>query len=316
MSNRSGRSGTRTLNVSADPARSWRTLPVAFTLAGVLLAIVLGWIAWNTWLGWAWTRDGRVRVYVVSMAPEVAGRVVEVRARDNQFVHKGDVLVVIDPADYAIAVSADEAALKQAIADAANKHQEDIRRQELTSLSTSKEERQTYATNAVEADASVLMARSRLAQARVNLERTRMRSPVDGWVTNLEVRVGNYATIGQRDIAVVDAGSFWVDAYFEETALARIRDGDPADIHLMGYRPLLHGHVEGVARGIQTVNAQSDAAGLAMVDPIFTWVRLAQRVPVRIQLDQVPSQVRLVAGTTATVEVKARRSVATADAGS
>ena len=290
-------------DAGTDPSRRWRSLPVALTLGIALVATVLGWVAWDEWLAFTWTRDGRVRVYVVSMAPEVAGRVVEVRVHDNQFVRKGDVLVVVDPADYAIAVSADEAALRQAAADARNKQQQAARRQVLTTLSTSVEEKQTFSTSAVEADASVQQARSRLAQARVNLERTQLRSPVNGWVTNLAVQVGDYATVGQRDIAVVDADSFWVDAYFEETALSRIRDGDPARIHLMGYRQVLHGHVDSVARGVQVANAQPDQAGLAIVNPIFTWVRLAQRVPVRIQFDRLPEEVRLVAGATATVEI-------------
>lgn len=292
-------------DAGCDPSRRWRTLPVAATLGCALGAAALGWAAWNAWLAQPWTRDGRVRVYVVSMAPEVAGRITELRVRDNQFMHKGDVLMVIDPTDYAIAVGADEAALQQATADAQNKQQQSERRQQLNTLSTSVEEKQSFATGALQANASVQQARSKLAQARVNLERTQMRSPVNGWVTNLQAREGDYATVGQRNIAVVDADSFWVDGYFEETALSRIRDGDPARVHLMGYRRVLRGHVDSVARGIQVANAQPDAAGLATVNPIFTWVRLAQRVPVRVQLDQVPETIRLVAGTTATVEIDA-----------
>ena len=293
----------RSESTGVDPSRRWRALRIAVTLGCAPVAAVLAWVAWDQWLALPWTRDGRVRVYVVSMAPEVAGRVVEMRVRDNQFVHKGDVLVVVDPADYAIAVSADEAMLQKATVEARNKQQEADRRRILTTLSTSQEEKQTFASDAVQADASVRQARAQLAQARVNLERTQMRSPVNGWVTNLQVRIGDFAAVGQRDIAVVDADSFWVDAYFEETALARIREGDPARLRLMGYRQTLRGHVDGVAHGVQVANAQSDPAGLAMVNPIFTWVRLAQRVPVRIEFDGLPEGVRLVAGTTATVEV-------------
>jgi multidrug resistance efflux pump len=126
---------------------------------------------------------------------------------------------------------------------------------------------------------------------------------VNGYVTNLLARLGDYATVGQRLISVVDAGSFWVDGYFEETSLGRIRDGDPTTVKLMGYSQLVRGHVDGVARGINVPNAQPNQAGLASVNPIFTWVRLAQRVPVRIHIDQVPDGVRLVAGTTATVQI-------------
>ncbi len=109
--------------------------------------------------------------------------------------------------------------------------------------------------------------------------------------------------MGQRNIAVVDSDSFWLDAYFEETALPGIHDGDPARIYLLGYRQVLRGHVDSLARGIRIANAQTDASGLAEVDPIFTWVRLAQRIPIRIQFDAVPDEVRLAAGLTATVEI-------------
>jgi multidrug resistance efflux pump len=94
-----------------------------------------------------------------------------------------------------------------------------------------------------------------------------------------------------------------VDAYFEETQLASVHEGDPAMIKLLGYRAIVRGEVAGVARGINVPNAHPDQAGLATVNPIFTWVRLAQRVPVRIRIDQVPEGTRLVAGMTATVQL-------------
>jgi multidrug resistance efflux pump len=130
-----------------------------------------------------------------------------------------------------------------------------------------------------------------------------MRSPVNGYVTNLLAQLGDYATIGQKIVSVVDTDSFWVDGYFEGTGLARIHDGVPAFVKLMGNSQLVRGHVGGVARAISIPNAQPDQAGLASVNPIFTWVRLAQRVPVRIHIDQVPDGVRLVAGMTAAVQI-------------
>jgi multidrug resistance efflux pump len=145
-----------------------------------------------------------------------------------------------------------------------------------------------------------------LAQARVNLERTSIHSPVNGYVTNLLVQLGDYAKVGDQDIAIVNSDSFWVDGYFEETNLGAIHDGDRARIKLMGYRQVLHGHVEGVARGIVVENAQPGTSGLANVNPIFTWVRLAQRIPVRIRIDEVPDGVRLVAGMTASVQIDRR----------
>jgi multidrug resistance efflux pump len=156
------------------------------------------------------------------------------------------------------------------------------------------------------AQASVAQAAAQRNQAQVNLKRTQIHSPVNGWVTNLLAQLGDYATVGRNVISLVDADSFWVDAYFEETQLASIREGDPARIKLMGYSQIIRGEVAGVARGINVPNAAPNPAGLAIVNPIFTWVRLAQRVPVRIKLDRVPDGDRLVEGITATVEVAPR----------
>jgi multidrug resistance efflux pump len=273
------------------------------TIGTVLVSILLAWAMWVAYLGAPWTRDGQVRAYVVTMASEVAGRVVELPVADNQFVHKGELLMTIDPTDYRIAVSLAEAAVQQAQANAENLEREAKRRQELSTLSTSVEEKQSYESNAQAARASYQQAVSNLDQARVNLDRTRILSPVDGYVTNLLTQIGDFATVGQRTVAIVDANSFWVDGYFEETSLGKIHGGDPANIKLMGYSQVIHGHVDGLSRGINVPNAQPDQAGLASVNPIFTWVRLAQRVPVRIHIDQVPDGVRLVAGITATVQI-------------
>jgi multidrug resistance efflux pump len=127
---------------------------------------------------------------------------------------------------------------------------------------------------------------------------------VNGYITNLTAQVGDYATAGQRTLAVVNTDSFWVEGYFEETKLEHIHIGAPAKIALMGYRQPLAGHVAGIARGIEVANAQSGAAGLAAVNPVYTWIRLAQRVPVRIEIDKVPPSVSLVVGLTATVEIE------------
>jgi len=145
-----------------------------------------------------------------------------------------------------------------------------------------------------------------LEQARVKLERTRIVSPVNGYVTNLLAQFGNYANAGQNLVSLVDADSFWVDGYFEETNVAPIRVGDPAQIKLMGHSQIVRGHVDSIARAINVSNAQPNAQGVATVNPIFTWVRLAQRIPVRIHIDEVPAGVVLSAGMTATVEIDDR----------
>jgi multidrug resistance efflux pump len=220
--------------------------------------------------------------------------------------------MVIDPTDYAIAVDLAEGAVTQARANADNAEREARRRAQLTNLETSEEEKQTYASNAQAAEATYRQAVANLAHARVNLQRTSIQSPVNGYVTNLLAQLGDYANVGQIKISLVDADSFWVDGYFEETNLGAIQQGDPASIKLMGYSQVVHGHVGSIARGINVANAQPDQAGLASVNPIFTWVRLAQRVPVRIHIDQVPDGVRLVQGMTATVEVHRQENNASA----
>jgi multidrug resistance efflux pump len=156
------------------------------------------------------------------------------------------------------------------------------------------------------AQATLAQAKAQLNQSQVNLERTRILSPVDGYVTNLQAQLGDYVHVGTTTISVVDSNSFWVDGYFEETNLAPIRVGNPALIKLMGYSQVVRGHVDSIARAISVSNAQPNNQGVATVNPIFTWVRLAQRIPVRIHIDEVPSGVILSAGMTATVEIDDR----------
>jgi multidrug resistance efflux pump len=291
---------------AARRRRRFDILPLLITLATIAAAVVLGWAMWDAYMGAPWTRDGTVRAYVVTMAPEVAGRIVEMPVADNQFVHKGDLLMVIDPTNYRIAVSLAEATVQQAQTNAQNAEREAKRRQELTTLAVTVEEKQSFASNAVASQAQYQQAVANLDQARVNLQRTEIRSPVNGWVTNLLAQLGDYANVGQSEISLVDADSFWVDGYFEETNLGSIREGDPASIKLMGYSQIVGGHVGSIARGINVANAQPNGQGLANVNPIFTWVRLAQRIPVRIHIDHVPEGVVLAAGITATVQIDPR----------
>ena len=289
------------------PASRLRAVPVLITLIVLTLAGIGTWAMWQAYMAAPWTRDGTVRAYIVTITPEVSGRIVQLQVADNQFVHKGDLLMTVDPTDYAIAVEQAQAAADQASANAENAEREAVRRSDLTTLESSVEEMQTYRSRAIAAAAAQRQAVANLARARVNLERTTIRSPVNGYVTNLQVQLGDYAAAGQSAISLVNADSYWVDAYFEETNLGTIQSGDGATVKLMGYHAQLHGHVASIARGITVPNATSGQLGLAEVNPIFTWVRLAQRVPVRIQLDHVPRGVRLVAGQTATVRIAPRR---------
>lgn len=280
-----------------------RATPVLVTLSLVVVAGLLGWAVWDAYLVAPWTRDATVRAYVVTEASEVAGRLVSLPVRADGFVSRGQLLMEIEPTDYQIAVADAEANVAQAQASLDNSRAEAARRKALTTLSTSEEEKQTYATQAATADATLRHNLASLAQARVNLRRTRIVSTVNGYVTNLDAQVGDYVTVGERVISIVNSDSFWIDGYFEETQLAGIHVGDRARIYLMGWKVPIWGHVSGIARGIQVQNAQADSAGLATVNPVFTWIRLAQRIPVRIELDQVPTGIVLSAGMTATVQL-------------
>src|ERR1700730_6713163 len=180
------------------PRRRLRSVPLLITLVTMAVAAALGWAMWEAYMGAPWTRDGTVRAYVVTMAPEVAGRIVELPVADNQFVHKGDLLMVIDPTNFKIAVSLAEAAVQQAQANAQNAEREAKRRQRLSDLAETVEDRQTFESNALVAQAQYQQAAANLDQARVNLERTQIRSPVNGWVTHLLAQLGDYANVGQN----------------------------------------------------------------------------------------------------------------------
>jgi RND family efflux transporter MFP subunit len=281
-------------------------VPIVITLAATALAVVFGALMWEAYLAAPWTRDATVRTYVVTMAPEVAGRIVQLPVKDNQFVHKGDLLLVIDPTDYKNALQSAEAVVAQAKATALNAQLELQRREKLNDLAETIEDRQIHEANAAASQAQFQATQVSRDQAKVNLDRTEIRSPVNGWVTNLLTQVGDYASVGRNVISLVDADSFWIDAYFEETKLPSIHEGDLAKIKLMGHKDIIMGEVGSLARGINVANAQPDPAGLANVNPIFTWVRLAQRVPVRINIKNLPEGTRLVTGLTATVQIEPR----------
>lgn len=274
------------------------------TLGIALVATLISVATWQHYVTAPWTRNGSVRVQVANVAPQVAGKIVELLVADNQFVHKGDVLYVIDPFDFEVAVRIGKALVDQRAADLEVKQAEFGRRQHLSNLATTPEEQQIFAGNAAQAKAAYEAATHQLAQAELNLKRTSVASPVDGYVTNLLLRAGDFAVAGVSNISVIDSSSFWIDGYFEETKMARVCIGDGAEVQLVGYDKPILGHVKTVTRGISVSNAAAGTQGLPNVDPIYTWVRLAQRVPVRVAIDTVPPDVPLVSGMTATVTIR------------
>ena len=279
-------------------------MKTAATLLIVVLAVLAALVIWDFYVTAPWTRDGRVRVQVASIAPQVSGQITEIRVVDNQYVHQGDVLYVIDPFDFQVTLDTAKAQLRQAAADLQVKRLQAERRQHLSDLATTPEEQQLFVGNAVQAQAIFDAAQQQVARADINLKRTQVRSPVNGYVTNLLLRVGDFANTGTTNISVIDADSYWIDGYFEETKMAHVCIGDRAEAALMGYRDPIVGRVETVTRGISVSNAAPSTQGLPSVDPVYTWVRLAQRVPVRIQITDVPPGVPLVSGMTSTVTIR------------
>lgn len=281
-----------------------RLLRIAITLALVVFAVILGHILWVRYMDSPWTRDGRIRADVVNIAPDVAGLVTEVAVRDNQFVHRGDLLFRIDAEHYRHAQAQAQAMVDQRKLMLEIKRGQAARRAALDDQVISRENREDTSLLAASAKAEYTAALALLEQAKLNIERTWVRSPVDGWVSNLLIRPGDFAQVGAAKLALIDQHSFWVNGYFEEYKLALIHAGDLAEIRLLGTDQLLKGHVESIARGITDRDNPTDVTLLANVNPSFNWVRLAQRVPVRISLDEIPKHIILVAGMTCAVIVK------------
>jgi RND family efflux transporter MFP subunit len=272
----------------------------------VTLALFGGRWLWTHYNIEPWTRDGRVRADVVTVSPDVNGLVTEVHVKDGQAVQTGEVLLVLDRVRYELAVRQAEANVVADAASLAQARRVDRRNHSLGVLVTT-ERKEEDASKVAELVAQLQAAEVQRELARLNLERTTIRSTVNGIVTNLELQPGDYASAGHQVLALIDTDAIYVDGYFEETKLPLILVGDRADVRLMGVKATLHGQVETIAAGIEDRERSGSSTDLANVNPTFSWVRLAQRVPVRIKLNDVPPSVRLIAGRTATVAIEIPR---------
>ena len=280
------------------------------TMLRVLLTLLLfgggclgSHVLWDYYMYSPWTRDARIDAEVVSIAPDVAGFVRDLRVKDNQFVHKGDVLFVLDQDRYKLALALAEQNVAGRLAQMEMAQRVAARRAKLTALSTSDEERENTGFTANAAAAAYGQALADLATARLNLDRTVVHAPVNGFVTNLALDDGQYASVGTRVFALIDSDSFHVEGYFEETKMSLLKPGLPVDIYLMSGGPKLTGHIESMSRGITNTDGDNGPQLLANVNPTFEWVRLAQRIPIRILIDEVPNGTIISAGMTCTVLV-------------
>ncbi|WP_017429702.1 efflux RND transporter periplasmic adaptor subunit [Vreelandella jeotgali] len=279
-------------------------LRTLLTLVIVALAAAAGWWLWHYYLYTPWTRDGRVRADIITVAPDVSGRVTALKVSNNQRVAKDQPLFQIDPTRYRTAADKAEAVTQQRKAEVELARHEASRRSRLGREAISAESRETSRINSRVAAATLAQAQSALASAQLDLARADVTAPEAGHVLNLQLNEGNYASAGQPVLALVEADSWYVTGYFEETKIPRVEVGDRARIDLMGADEALSGHVESIGRAIADPNTAPSEQLLPKVQPTFSWVRLAQRIPVHIALDEIPDEVTLSAGMTASVHIE------------
>jgi multidrug resistance efflux pump len=275
----------------------------ALTFGMVLMAaITIGFLLFRYWES-PWTRDGQVMANIVGIAPRVAGPIIEIPLIDNQYIKKGDLLFAIDPSTFQAVLDNAQARLDVAQADLVQKNQELIRQTQLFQTQVTDQRDFQNAQDAFAASkASLTAAQAEVKSASLNLEYTRVYAPVDGFVTNMNTSPGTYVDVGEQLLALIDADSFWVAAYFKETQLQHIRIGDQAKVHLMGHfwEPL-EATVHSIGWGIFVPNG-STVQLLPDVQPTVDWVRLPNRFPVRIQLNG-PSPIPLRIGQTASISI-------------
>ena len=276
------------------------TVIVAIACAGV-------YELWDYYMFSPWTRDARVRADVVTIAPDVSGYIDDLRVKDNAAVKKGDVLFTIDQERYKRALATADANVAARRAEMTMRKSQAERRAKLTELAISQEGRENAELVAASAAATYEQALADRSTASLNLARTVVRAPVSGFVTNLGLVVGQYVGVGTRVMALIDQDSYRVEGYFEETKIPMIRVGDHVDIHLLDGGPTLRGHVNSISKGITDRDNANGPELLANVNPTFEWVRLAQRIPVRIQIDEVPDGVLISSGMTCTVTIPTPR---------
>jgi RND family efflux transporter MFP subunit len=282
------------------PRGFWRLI---VTLALTPIGLFSGIEVWQHYMLTPWTRDGRVVANSVTIASEVSGRIVEIRVRENQLVKKGEILLIIDQSSYQAALDSAEASVASNRATMILQQSNAARGHRLTKLSISAQQLEDLDLQAKSAEANYQQALALQENAKINFDRTVVYAPVNGYVTNLVLDVGDFADVGKPVLAIVDSDSFRVEAYLEETKLNFVKVGDSASVILMSGAPPIKGRVDSIARGIGDTQNPTGANLLQNVNATFEWVRLAQRIPVRISLLDVPKGTILSSGMTATVSI-------------
>jgi len=283
-------------------------------MVNLALVAVVAWYAYQAvedYINNPWTRDGQVRGQVIQVAPRVSGMVTRIAVIDNQFVRKGDLLFEIDQEAFNIAVTQARANLQRdRISSKASKIEydrlQDIAKQDAGAVSAKDLNRREA--NYLQSLSQIEVAEENLRSAKLNLGYTHVHASVDGYVSNINFQIGDQAVANTPILALVDSNSFWVFGYFRESEIGRIELGDPARVTLMAYpdQPLA-GTVESLGWGIAPSDGNMGYNLLPSIKPVFQWIRLAQRIPVRIKLAELPNGVELRYGLTASVMILPER---------
>jgi len=274
----------------------------AITILLVIIAIVIIFRAWVFYTESPWTRDAKFSADVVAISPDVTGLITDVPVHDNQLVKQGDTLFVVDRPRYQKALDEAQADVEYYQALVNEKRREAARRNQLGTSAMSREAIDQANNDLQTSEHQLAKSVATRDLAVIDLDRTTIKAPSDGWVTNLNVYQGEFITRGSVAVALVQQHSFYVLAYMEETKLDGVRPGFRAEITPLGSNIVLRGTVDSIAAGVTNSSSSVDSKGMATIDSNLEWVRLAQRVPVRIRLDDQPGN-RFPAGTTATVVI-------------
>ncbi|OEF28658.1 HlyD family secretion protein [Vibrio rumoiensis] len=270
-------------------------------------AIYLGYSKYEEYFNNPWTRDGQVRANVIKVAPRVSGPITQVSIKDNQFVHQGDLLFAIDPSTYQVALDQSKVSVEQAKNNAYGKKVEFERVQEMRDRDKGSVSHKDLIRKEIAYKQSLLQIKSaeeQLKSAELNLQFTKVYASVDGYVSNVDIRTGTQAVANQPLLALVDINSFWVFGYFRENQLESIQPGADATVTLMAHPDTpLKAHVESIGWGIAPKDGTVGYNLLPNVNPVFQWIRLAQRIPVKVVIDELPENIHLRFGLTASIMV-------------
>lgn len=279
-------------------------LRILVTLLVILAAVLAGRWVWNDYMHSPWTRDGRVRADIITVAPDVSGWVTALNIKNDQSVEKGDLLFRVDQKRYQAALEQSKASTENALYSwQLAKHKYERRTSLRSQKAISEEDLESSRINTEIAKANYNLAKAKQESAQLNLDRTEITAPVSGDIINLNLRQCNYVAQGASVFAIVKKSSFYVTGYFEETKIPLIHLNQKAKVTLLSGGKPLTGEVVSIGKAIANTNTQSNGQLLPQIQQTFNWVRLSQRIPVDIKLDPLPDGVQLSAGMTATIHL-------------